>query len=252
MSRVALVPARSGSLRVPGKNLLPLAGHSLLAYAIAGAQESGLFDTVIVSTDDAATAEMATRYGAEVPGLRPVELAGPTSPDIEWVLHVRDVLAATGRDFDAFAILRPTSPFRTAATICRAWDTLLALGDRADSVRAVERCTQHPGKMWTLGDDGTLDPLLSQPVGETPLHSRQYQALPEVYVQNSSLEIAWTGVLDDDPPTISGRRVGAFLTDGWEGFSIDYPADVERAERALATGAATLPTIAAVSAEARA
>jgi CMP-N,N'-diacetyllegionaminic acid synthase len=236
-SAVALVPARSGSQRVPGKNVLPLAGHPLIAYSIAGAQEAGIFTAVVVSTDSEEIADIARRHGAEVPGLRPAEMSTATSFDIEWVLHLmRD------RDEEIFAILRPTSPFRTGETIRRAYDRLLELGDRADSIRAVEPVRQHPGKMWTLAGD-LLEPLLPQPEGETPLHSRQYQALPKVYAQNSSLELAWTRVLDDAVPTISGRRVAPFFTEGAEGFSVDYPADVELAERMLARGDAALPSI---------
>ena len=234
---VALVPARAGSERVPGKNVLPLAGHPLIAYAIAGAQEAGIFTAVVVSTDSEEIAAVARRYGAEVPGLRPPEMSTATSFDIEWVLHVmRD------RDEEIFAILRPTSPFRTAATIRRAFDRLVELGDCADSIRAVEPARQHPGKMWTIEGD-LITPLLPQPEGETPLHSRQYQALPKVYAQNSSLELAWSRVLDDSVPTISGRRVAPFFTEGAEGFSIDYPGDVEVAERLLASGEARLPQV---------
>lgn len=246
---VALVPARAGSLRVPGKNIRPLAGHPLLAYAIGGALESGVFDAVVVSTDSEEMAEIARAYGAEVPGLRPAELAGSTSPDIEWVVHVMGGLDAAGRRYDAFSILRPTSPFRTGATIRRAWEQLVALGDRADSIRAVELCKQHPAKMWRLddgaaGDNGALmQPLLPQPAAETPLHSRQYQALPKVYVQNSSLEIAWRHVLDGPLPTISGARLAPFLTEGAEGFSVDYPEDVVEAERLVAEGTARLPHV---------
>jgi CMP-N,N'-diacetyllegionaminic acid synthase len=231
-SAVALIPARAGSERVRGKNLIPLAGHPLIAYAIAGARESGVFDAVVVSTDDEATAEAARRYGADVPGLRPAELATGTSEDVEWVLHVM-----AGRGEEVFSILRPTSPFRTGAAIARAMARFLELGDRLDSLRAVELCRQHPGKMWVL-DGALMQPLLPQPAGETPFHSRQYQALPEVYAQNSSLEIAWARVLDPPLPTIAGERVAPFFTEGWEGFSIDYPADVETAERAAAEGAA--------------
>ena len=237
-STVALVPARSGSQRVPGKNVLPLAGHPLIAYSIAGAQEAGIFDAVVVSTDSEEIAGIARRYGAEVPGLRPAEMSTATSYDIEWVLHVmRD------RSEEIFAILRPTSPFRTAATIRRAYERLVELGDRADSIRAIERARQHPGKMWTV-DGELMEPLLPQPEGETPLHSRQYQALPKVYAQNSSLELAWSRVLDDPVPTISGHRVAPFFTEGAEGFSIDYPEDVELAERMLARGDARLPAVA--------
>ena len=237
-SAVALVPARAGSQRVPGKNILPLAGHPLIAYSIAGAQEAGIFDAVIVSTDSDQIAEIARSYGAEVPGLRPREMSTATSYDIEWVLHVmRD------RREEIFAILRPTSPFRTVDTIRRAYERLVELGDRADSIRAVEPARQHPGKMWTLAGD-LLEPLLPQPEGETPLHSRQYQALPTVYAQNSSLELAWSRVLDDPVPTISGRRVAPFFTEGAEGFSIDYPDDVDIAERMLLRGEASLPAVA--------
>lgn len=240
-SAVALIPARGGSERVPGKNVRPLAGHPLIAYTIAAALGSGVFDAVVVSTDSEEIAEVARRYGAEVPGLRPAELATSTSPDIEWVVHALDGLREQGRPFDLFSILRPTSPFRTAATIRRAHELLLAHGDGADSIRAVVKCREHPGKMWVL-DGERMSPLLPQPVDEVPAHSRQYQALPEVYVQDSSLEIAWTRVTDSRLH-IAGDRVLALVSEGWEGFSIDYPDDVERAEAALAAGEVELPAV---------
>jgi CMP-N,N'-diacetyllegionaminic acid synthase len=234
---VALVPARAGSQRVPGKNVLPLAGHPLIAYSIASARESGIFTTVVVSTDSEEIAEVARRYGAGVPRLRPAELATSTSSDIEWVLH-----AMRDRDEDAFAILRPTSPFRSAATIRRAWEQFLAFGDRIDSIRAVEKVKQHPGKMWVLEGE-TMRPLLEQPREGVPFHSQQYAALPPMYVQNSSLELAWRRVLDGPSPSIAGERQAPFFTEGVEGFSIDYPEDVELAERLVERGDAELPTV---------
>jgi CMP-N,N'-diacetyllegionaminic acid synthase len=234
---VALVPARAGSQRVPGKNVLPLAGHPLIAYSIASARESGIFTTVVVSTDSEEIADVARRYGAGVPRLRPAELATSTSSDIEWVLH-----AMRDRDEDAFAILRPTSPFRSAATIRRAWEQFLAFGDRVDSIRAVELVKQHPGKMWVLEGD-TMRPLLEQPREGVPFHSQQYAALPPMYVQNSSLELAWRRVLDGPSPSIAGERQAPFFTEGVEGFSIDYPEDVELAERLVERGDAELPTV---------
>ena len=82
---IALIGARSGSERVPGKNVRPLAGHPLLAYAICTAQQAGVFDRVVVSTDSEAIADVARWYGADVPFLRPAEYATATSPDIEWI-----------------------------------------------------------------------------------------------------------------------------------------------------------------------
>jgi CMP-N,N'-diacetyllegionaminic acid synthase len=239
-SAVALVPARAGSVRVAGKNVLPLRSHPLLAYSICAARESGVFDAVVVSTDSPMIAEVARHYGAEVPTLRPAEMATATSPDIEWVRHVLGELIAEGRGFELFSILRPTSPFRGAGAIRRAWSRFLEV-EEVDSLRAVELCRQHPGKMWVLEGE-LMRPLLPQPEG-TPYHSRQYQALPEVYVQNSSLEIAWSRVATEGG-TIAGERVIPFFTQGAEGFSIDYPEDLDRAEQLLAAGQARLPEVA--------
>ena len=237
---MALIPARGGSLRVPGKNVRPLAGHPLIAYSIAAARASSSFEAVIVSTDSPDIARVAEHYGAEVPGLRPTEMATSTSPDIEWVAQVLSALREAGRSFELFSILRPTSPFRGAETIDRAFTELLALGDRADSIRAVERCRQHPGKMWTM-EGPLMRPVLPPPPEPPPWHSRQYQALPEVYVQNSALEIAWTHAVTEQG-SISGERVAPFLTNEAEGFSIDYEDDWAVAARLLAEGA-ELPEI---------
>ncbi|MGI8422392.1 MAG: cytidylyltransferase domain-containing protein [Gaiellaceae bacterium] len=234
-SAVALVPARGGSLRVPGKNVMLLGGHPLIAYTIAAARESGIFTEVVVSTDSEAIAEVAARYGGTVLQ-RPPALATSTSPDVDWVVHAMD-----GRTEDAFALLRPTSPFRNAATILRAWERFLALGDTVDSLRAVELCRQHPAKMWTLEGE-LIRPVLERPDAGTPWHSMQYQALPPVYVQNSSLEIAWRRVLDGEP-SIAGARVAAFLTESHEGFTIDYPDDAERAELLVARGEVEPPRL---------
>ncbi|MEA2348594.1 MAG: CMP-N,N-diacetyllegionaminic acid synthase [Thermoleophilaceae bacterium] len=236
---VALVPARAGSTRVPGKNIKPLAGHPLIAYSIAGALDCGLFGAVVVSTDSEEIAQLARSYGAEAAWLRPSELAGATSPDIEWVAHA---LGQPGMEsWDMFAILRPTSPFRSAAAIRRA-HALLEQNPDADSVRAVRRCREHPGKMWTLDGHGPMRPLLDQPEGQVPLHSRQYAALPEVYVQDSSLEIARSrAVLEQN--SISGAVILPLLSEGHEGFSIDYPDDWDRAEALAESGEAVLPAL---------
>jgi N-acylneuraminate cytidylyltransferase len=119
-----------------------------------------------------------------------------------------------------------------------AWELFAAQAD-ADSLRAVEIVQQHPGKMWRLAD-GMLEPLLPQPAGETPWHSRQFQDLQTIYVQNGSLEIAWTRVVRETH-TIAGERVVAFLTDGHQGFDINRPEDWREAEWLLASGDASLP-----------
>jgi CMP-N,N'-diacetyllegionaminic acid synthase len=239
---VALIPARQGSKRVPGKNIRLLNGHPLLAYTIAPAIASGVFDAVIVSTDSEETAAVARHYGAEVPFLRPAAFATDTSPDIEWVYCTLRELEKRSRRWDAFSLLRPTSPFRTADTIDRAW-RLFTSEAPVDSLRAVELCAQHPGKMWVV-EGRRMRPLLDQPEPRTqPWHSTPYQALPPVYVQNASLEIAWTRVVLEKR-TIAGDVIIPFITEGYEGFDINDPHDWMIAERLLADGAVTLPSVA--------
>ena len=234
---IALIPARSGSERVPQKNVRRLARHPLIAYAIATARQAGVFDRVVCSTDSTEIAEVARRYGAEVPFLRPAEYATATSPDIEWIT---DTLERLDERYDLFAIVRATNPFRGPDALRRGLEQLLATPE-ADSIRAVERVKQHPGKMWLI-EGKTMRPLLDQSHLDVAWHAGQYQALPEVYVQNSALEIAWTRVVSQTG-TREGRVVAPFLTKGYEGFNVDDEDDWERAKALAASGAATLPRV---------
>jgi N-acylneuraminate cytidylyltransferase len=238
---VALVPARAGSKRVAHKNVARLAGHPLLAYSIAAARASGIFDAVVVSTDSEDYAAVARHYGAEVPLLRPAAIAGDLSPDVEWIEHMIDALEGGGRHFDAFSILRPTSPFRQPSTIQRAWEAFLA-DSGADSLRAVEKCQQHPGKMWIKRGNRLL-PLLPFGPEEQPWHSSQYPSLPLVYVQNASLEIAWLRTLRETR-SIAGVNIVPFLTEGFEGFDVNHPYDWHIAELLVGRGEASLPPVA--------
>ena len=234
---IALIPARAGSERVPHKNIRPLAGHPLVAYAIATARQAGIFERVVCSTDSEEIAAVARWYGAEVPLLRPPELASSTSPDIEWL---DDLLGRLPERYDLFALVRATNPFRGPDAILRGMRQLLATPE-ADSIRAVERVKQHPGKMWVI-EGKTMRPLLDQSHLEVAWHAGQYQALPEIYVQNSALEIAWTRVVFETG-TREGRVLAPFLTTGYEGFNIDDEDDWARAEALVASGRVTLPAV---------
>lgn len=237
---VALIPARSGSKRVTGKNVRLLNGHPLVGYTIAAARLSGVFAAIVVSTDSEGYADIAKKYGAEVPFLRPVDMAGDLSPDIEWIEHALTELLSMGREFDCFSILRPTSPFRLPETIQRAWQEFNSQKG-VDSLRAVEKCSEHPGKMWVIGGN-RMSPLLPFSTTEQPWHSTPYQALPEVYVQNASLEIAWTRVIFENK-NITGNTVMPFLTKGYEGFDVNHPYDLRLAEELINTGQVKLPDI---------
>ncbi len=237
---VALIPARSGSKRVPDKNIRLLAGHPLIAYSIAAALQSKIFKTVIVSTDSERYADIARYYGAGVPFLRPAKIAGDTSPDIEWVEYTLKQLRNSGQNYEYFSILRPTSPFRLPDTIQRAWQEFLAQ-EGVDSLRAVEKCQQHPGKMWIVRGNRMM-PLLPMGPAEQPWHSSQYPSLPEVYVQNASLEIAGTHVVFEEK-TIAGNVLMPFLTKEFEGFDVNSNYDWNLAEQLVKTDQAKLPSI---------
>ena len=240
-SCVALVPARSGSKRIKDKNTTTIGGHPLLAYTIRAALDSGVFDRVVVSTDCEKIRDVARTYGAEVPFLRPKEYAGDKSPDIEFVKHTLETLRDEGYTPDCFSILRPTSPLRQPETIRRAWEHFIKDGT-ADSLRAVSKCAQHPAKMWKI--EGTrMRPVLENPnKEETPWHSRQYADLPETYAQNASLEIAWTHVALEKG-SIAGDEILPFVSEGYEGFDINYPEDVIVLEHLIERGEAKLPKV---------
>lgn len=237
---VGLIPARGGSRRIPRKNGRLLAGHPLLAYTVSAALHSGVFADVIVSTDDQELADIARYYGAEVPFLRPAELGSDLSADIGWLSFTLAALVEQGRTYDAFALLRPTSPLRQPATIRRALAEFSA-DPGADSIRAVERCRQHPGKMWTVRGE-RMDPLLDDEGASPPWHSTPYQALPEVFVQNASLEMARIAALERTG-TIAGLVVRPFACEGYEGFDLNDPPDWWTLERLLLDGSAVLPSL---------
>lgn len=236
---IALIPARSGSKRIPDKNIKKLGEHPLLAYTIRAAIDSGVFTDVICATDSELYANIAKYYGANVPFLRPIEISGDKSPDIEWVTWVLQRLKSQGKEYDVFSILRPTNPFRMPSTIHRAWTTFLS-HKNADSLRAVEKCSEHPGKMWVVRNNIIL-PLLPFSIDNTPWHSSQYTALPEVYIQNASLEIAWTR-LPLSAENIAGEVIIPFFTEGLEGFDINREEDLMLAKTYIQNNR-KLPTI---------
>jgi N-acylneuraminate cytidylyltransferase len=221
--KVAFIPARSGSKRIKNKNIYRINNHPLLAYAISSAINSKLFDKIICATDSEEYAEIARYYGAEVPFLRDNEISGDLSPDIQWVKQMLNWYANKNQNINLFAILRPTSPFRKSTNIIEAFD-LFKKNIGADSLRAVEKVKQHPGKMWVINKN-LMNPLMPFSINDTPWHSNQTSILPDIFVQNASLEFSYAKNVFVNG-SISGEIIIPYFSNSIEGFDINNPEDI--------------------------
>lgn len=144
----AFIPARKGSVRIRDKNIIKLRGQPLIFWAYAQAEQSGIFDDIFLSTDSAVYEEIAMGFG-----LKTIRRAFPTdalSPDIEWIKQAFHRMKGHYADYDYFAIIRPTSPFRKPETIRRAWRKLLDYGDEFDSLKAYVDCQVTPYKIFEI------------------------------------------------------------------------------------------------------
>jgi CMP-N,N'-diacetyllegionaminic acid synthase len=181
---LAIVPARSGSKGLPGKNVRQLGGKPLLTWPIQAALGAGCVDRVVVSTDSAEYARLAVAHGAEVPELRPAALAVDTAPSSAAVLHMLDVLAARGESFEYLLLLEPTSPLTEASDVDAALESLHAARDRADAIVGVaELVSSHPAFAVSRGDDGIIKPYGAADFG----HLSRRQDVAAVYALDGSL-----------------------------------------------------------------
>lgn len=178
LSCFALICARGGSKGIPRKNIRLIAGKPLIAWTIEAALRSRLLDALVVSTEDEEISEVARQWGAQVPFLRPPELAKDDTPGIDPVLHALEQLPG----FDAVLLLQPTSPLRTTQDI----DACIGLSHdlQASSVVSVSEPEKHPYWMYRLGADQRLQTLIDVP----PISCRQ--ELPPVYAMNGALYYA--------------------------------------------------------------
>jgi N-acylneuraminate cytidylyltransferase len=233
---LAIIPARGGSKSIPHKNILALGGYPMIAYSIAVARASKWVTRVIVSTDDAEIAEVARLYGAENPFMRPDEHAQDGTPDFPVFAHAVEWLAEN-EDYhpDMIVQLRPTSPFRRLWHVDKAVENLLEKPE-ADSVRGVIVPFQNPFKMWKIGDDGFMEPLIETEFEEA--YNMPRQALPEVYWQVGYVDAFWTKTVTEQKSLTGKKILPMFMNDG-DWVDIDSMADWKRAELLLESGELT-------------
>ncbi len=227
---LALIPARGGSKGIPRKNIRPFAGHPLIAYSIAAGLQARTVTRVVVSTDDEEIAEVARGHGAEVPFLRPAELAQDRTADLPVFQHALNWLVEH-EDYRPQVVvhLRPTTPIRSPDLVDRAVDLLLAHPE-ANSVRGITLAHQPPFKMWLMdGEDKPIHPLLTVPGIAEPYNSPR-QILPTVYTH--------TGLIDIIRPTtilelnsMSGRTILPIVFDPRYDADLDTLQDWKHAEQ---------------------
>jgi CMP-N-acetylneuraminic acid synthetase len=223
---LAIVPARGGSKGIPRKNLVPLLGRPLLWWSVRAGLDAATVTRTIVSTDDAEMADAAADAGAEVPFLRPAELAGDTVLDLPVFEHALRTLAASeGYAPDLVVHLRPTSPLRPPGLVDEGVRTLAA-DPAADSLRAVTPPANNPYKMWRIVD-GVLVPLVETDIHEQ--YNQPRQALPPSYWQTGTLDVMRAATVLD-LGSMTGRRILPLVIDPDLAVDIDDPLSLALAE----------------------
>ena len=224
---LAVVPARGGSKGIPRKNLQLLAGKPLVAHAVEAGLAAARVDRVVCSTDDEDIAAAALQAGAEVPFLRPADLAADASEDWPVFVHALEWLAVH-EDWrpDLIVNLRPTSPLRRPSHVDAAIELLLTTG--ADSVKAVSLARQHPHKMWLRTDSGLIDPFLKTPFRLERGPDVPRVELDDVYWQNGVVDVTRRAVILEQRRMI-GQRVAGLVTDAADSVDVDTPLDLKLA-----------------------
>lgn len=220
MKILALIPARGGSKGIPRKNIKIIAGKPLIVWTIEAALRSPYIHTVIVSTDDEEIAAIARKAGAQVPFMRPAELASDGASGMAPVTHALDMLPG----YDAVLLLQPTSPLRSTADI----DACIALAAmrEAPAVVSVTEPDAHP--YWTYRVD---DGLHMRPMVDAPAVTRR-QDLPLAAALNGALYFATTAWLRDNG-SFMGDATLAYIMPRERSVDLDTPFDWKFAELLL-------------------
>jgi YrbI family 3-deoxy-D-manno-octulosonate 8-phosphate phosphatase len=228
-----VIQARGGSKSVPGKNIRPLGQDPLIAYSIASALAAEIVTRLIVSTDDEEIASISRQYGAEVPFIRPAELATDNTPDFPVFEHALQWLDRhEGYRPQVVVQLRPTTPFRPRGLIDKAVRLLLD-DPQADCVRGVTIPSQNPYKMWRLDDDGYLVPLLTADSLEP--YNLPRQQLPKTLWQTGHIDVIRYETIMHKR-SLTGQRIRPIIVDFKYCLDIDEQHDFELASWILNQG----------------
>lgn len=213
---LALVPARAGSKRLPGKNLRDLAGRPLLGWSVLAARGAPEVDAVVVSTDSAAIRDAGLAAGAQVPFLRPAELAGDASSSEDAALHALDFMErAGGQPYDVLVLVEPTSPLRARADLSGVLQMLSTHWVQADAVVTVGPIAlQQPAIAKTRDAAGFLRPWVLSAGGTTA------QAGEKAYFPYGGLYACKASVLRELRTFYPSRTMG-YEVERWQHYEVD-------------------------------
>tara|TARA_Y100000816_G_scaffold268359_1_gene230483 strand:- start:197 stop:877 length:681 start_codon:yes stop_codon:yes gene_type:complete len=224
MKILCIIPARSGSKGIKNKNIMEFSGKPLLAWSIEQAQKSKYNMKIIVSTDSQEYADIAIKYGAEVPFLRPLEISDDLSTDFEFIKHCVDWLKYNENyTCDIILQLRPTSPTRKIEDINKALQLFINNRNKFDSLRSVIPFDKSPYKMYTLNNN-ILNPLFNEINNIQEPYNKPRQILPQCYLHNGYIDILNTSILNKN--TISGKNILPFIMEETNNIDIDYVKDL--------------------------
>jgi CMP-N-acetylneuraminic acid synthetase len=208
---LALIPARSGSKRIPNKNIIKIGEYPLVAYSIVAAQISSLISRIIVTTDNQKIANISSKYGAEVPFLRPKEISQDTSLDIEFFEHALNWLKENENYKPDLVIhLRPTTPFRNSKVIDKAIKTLIE-DKNATSLRSGHVAEETPYKLFTVEDGYCKFFGRNEFKPKEEYYNYPRQRFPDAYIPNGYVDIIKPEVLKKTG-SLHGEKIHAFIT----------------------------------------
>jgi CMP-N-acetylneuraminic acid synthetase len=225
---LAIIPARGGSKGLPGKNVKLLAGKPMIAWTIEAARRAQGVSRVIVSTDDAGIAGASREWGAEVPFLRPPELAKDETPGIAPVLHAVQWMEEHEKFCpDYIMLLQPTSPLRSTEDITAA--IALAAAKDADSVISVAEAKSHPFWTMKIQADGTLLNFLGLDLEELQRRFPRRQDLLAAYVENGAIYLTKRSSLLATQ-SFYGKKIFAHVMPEERSIDIDSQRDFDLAD----------------------
>lgn len=229
---LGIIPARGGSKGIPRKNIKPLCGKPLIAYTVESAISSGIFHRIILTTDSEEIASVGKQFGAEVPFLRPPELAEDNTPTLPVILHTLKWLKEKeGFVPDHTVILQPTTPLRQGFHLKEAIDLLIK--SEADSVVSVSEVPGHYNPHWQFKLD--LKNRLKIFTGESLQNIvKRRQDLLKTYTRNGAIYAFKTKLLFEATPSFYGNDVCAYIMEGKYSVNIDSMEDFKMAEIKMA------------------